>query len=271
MSPHEASRRTDSTAIAPLRGVSVLVARPREQQGEMAGILEAAGAAVVPFAAIQIGPPPSWDPVDEVLDRIERFRWIVFSSANGVRYLLERMRERDQDPAATLRNTQIAVVGPGTAESLASYGLHADLIPPEFRAESLADAILPLLSEATPVLLAQANRGREIVLKRLAWAGIPVERVIAYTSSDTQRDTSPEVLRVENLLISGRIDWVAVTSSAIARSLARIFPGTLGYAKIAAISPITAQTLQSLGIVPDVIAEEYTISGIITAIANQVS
>ena len=267
MSPHQDPKGSDSEN-KPLAGRTVLVARPQGQQAETAALFEEAGARVVQFAAIEIGPPDDWEPVDEAVDRIGQFSWVVFSSSNGVRFFLGRLKLLGLEPDVALGKTRIAAIGPGTARSLEAFSLRADLIPPVYRAESLADALGARLVAGDRVLLVCASRGRDVLASRLRQLGGEVDHVIAYSSTDATCESSPEVARVGEMMESGRIDWIAVTSSAIGASLTRIL-GTalLSKSRIAAISPITAESLRLQGIRADAVAHTHDIPGIIEAIA----
>ncbi len=76
---------------------AVLVTRPRDQAAELIGPLEQLGAQCYLQPAIEILPPETWDEVDSYLNELEWVTWLVFSSANGVEFLLNRMLERGQD------------------------------------------------------------------------------------------------------------------------------------------------------------------------------
>ena len=97
-------------------------------------------------------------------------------------------------------------------------------------------------------------------------AGGEVEHVIVYTSRDV------EALRptVAVAATEGRIDWVTVTSSAIARSTAGLLGDNLQRCRLASISPITSDTLRDSGHAPAVEATEYTTDGVIRAILRAV-
>ena len=139
----------------------------------------------------------------------------------------------------------------------------ADLVPEQFRAEALAEA----LAHEAPgrrFLLARASRGREVLAEQLTAAGATVEQIVVYTSTDVE-EPDPAVAA---LLRAGRIDWITVTSSAIARSLVRLFGEDLRRAKLASISPITSGVLRELGHQPAAEAAEYTIAGLVAAIVN---
>ncbi len=223
--------------------------------------LRALGAEVVLQPAIRIAPPADWRPVDDALVRLHQYDWLVFSSANGVRYLLNRLRERDFHVA---RFPRIAAIGPGTADELTRFGLRADLVPERFRAESLAEA-LARDAAGKRFLLARASRGRETLAERLTAAGAAVDQIVVYTSSDVERPSE----EVAALLRAGQIAWVSVTSSAIARSLARMFGDDLHRARLASISPLTSGVLRELGFEPAAEAAEYTLEGLAAAIVEQ--
>ena len=244
----------------PLFGKKILVTRPAHQATALSGPLAELGAEVLFQAAIEIGPPVDWKPVDSALQRLNEFDWLVFSSSNGVRYLLERLFAIGKDVRA-LGSIKLAAIGPGTAEALQRYHLNADLVPDEFRAESLAGSLAGN-ARGQRFLLARASRGREVLTEELAAAGGIVEQMVVYQSNDvTAADP-----HIAELLQSGKIDWVTVTSSAIAKSLVRLFGKSLKHTKLASISPITSGTLREIGFEPVAEAKEYAMAGVVEAI-----
>jgi uroporphyrinogen-III synthase len=253
----------DDAPDTPLAGKWVLLARPRHGAAPNIARLAALGAVVVSQPAILIGPPADWGPVDSALDRLETYDWLVFSSANGVRGLLDRLWDHAGD-LRQLGGRKLAAIGPGTAEELARYRLRADVVPESFRAESLAEALADKAS-GRRFLLARASRGREVLAERLAAAGGHVDQVVAYDSSNVRPD-DPRLSPIVRLVDEGRIDWLLVTSSSIARSLAVIFGPRLGKTRLASISPITSGVLAELGWPPAVEAQTYTVEGIIEAL-----
>jgi uroporphyrinogen III methyltransferase / synthase len=248
----------------PLLGVRVMVTRPDSPHDPLVEQLCQLGAEVVSQPAIGIAPPADWQPVDAALARVGDFDWLVFSSANGVCRLLDRWKGSDGLPS--LGRLKLAAIGPGTAEELTRYGLHADLVPEQFRAESLAEA---LVREAPGrrFLLARASRGREVLAEQLLAAGAAVEQIVVYSSVDVEQP-DPDVMAS---LRSGNIDWITVTSSAIANSLVRMFGDELRKAKLASISPLTSGVLRELHREPKAEATEYTMAGLVAAIVAHCS
>lgn len=244
----------------PLFGRRVLVTRPRHQSAKLAAMLSELGAMVRIQPAIEITPPDDWQPVDSALAKMNTFDWIVFSSANGVRSFCDRLWERGLD-MRVLRDCKIAGIGPATTEELERYHLRANLQPDEFRAEVLAES-LSTAASGKHFLLVRASRGREVLAEQLTQAGGSVEQVVVYNSTDvTQPDED-----AQQMLNAGEVDWITVTSSAIANSLVEMFGDSLRHARLASISPITTGTLREAGFEVAAEATEYTMAGVVDAI-----
>jgi uroporphyrinogen III methyltransferase/synthase len=247
-------------AARQLFGRTVLVTRPERQAMSMIRALGELGAAALLQPAIAIDPPADWGPVDAAISRLATYDWLVFSSANGVQFFLERILETGGD-LRQLANCRLAAIGPATLEALAEYHLRADFQPDEYRAEALAQELAADAS-GRRFLLLRASRGREVLAKKLTAAGAKIEQVVVYESSDVPTADA----EVAAALGEGRIDWVTVTSSAIARSLVRLFGADLRRSRLAAISPLTAEVLTEAGYPPAVVATHYTTDGLLMAI-----
>jgi uroporphyrinogen III methyltransferase/synthase len=243
-----------------LFGQRVLVTRPEHQAGSLIDRLIELGADVMVQPAIEISPAQDRGPLDDAIARLGEFDWVVFSSANGVRFFFDRVLELRRD-ARSLASARLAAIGPGTADELHHYSLRADLMPADFRAEALAEALSPDAS-GKRFLLVRASRGREVLAEQLSAAGAQVTQVVAYESLDVASPAS----EVAEALEAGQIDWITVSSSAIARSLVRMFGDSLRKAKLASISPVTTATLNEVGMTPAAEATEYTMPGLVRAI-----
>ncbi|NIP87015.1 MAG: uroporphyrinogen-III C-methyltransferase [Planctomycetales bacterium] len=243
----------------PLAGQTVMVTRPVAQAAEMCRQLAEQGAGCVVQPAITIEPPADWGPVDQALDQLSGYDWVVFSSANGVQFLLDRLWQRQGD-LRRLGGCRLAVIGPRTAAELSRYYLQPDLQPGAYRAEALADA-LGTQAAGQRFLLCRASRGREVLADQLAAAGGHVDQVVVYTS----RDVAQPAEEVRTALERGQIDWITVTSSAIARALVAMFGPSLRKSRLASISPVTSDTLRELGYPPQAEAEVYTTAGVMQA------
>jgi uroporphyrinogen III methyltransferase/synthase len=253
----------------PLLGRHVVVTRPRQQAGDLVRRLEDLGATVSLLPAVEIRDPTDWGPVDAALARLASFQWLVFTSANGVHHFLKRLRQTGRDLRA-LGGLKLAVIGPATAEALRGYHLEPDLLPGEFRSEALAAALAERV-QGQRVLLARADRGRELLREQLA-AVAEVEQVAAYSQVD-----APEPdLQVVDAIRRGAVDFVLLTSSNIARAVVRLV-GPEGEAQLregrpglVTISPVTSADVRALGLPVAAEARTYTAQGVVEALLSLV-
>jgi uroporphyrinogen III methyltransferase/synthase len=253
----------------PLHGKRVLVTRPRAQAGELVQVLEGLGAVPLVLPALEIRPPADWTPVDKAIDNIGDFHWLVFTSVNGVEAFLGRLRQRGYD-LRRLGGVRLAAIGPSTADALRAYHLEPDLVPPVYRSESLAAALKPHVV-GQRVLLARADRGREVLRDELQHVA-EVHQLAVYAQVDAVQADAPILETLRN----GEVDFVLMTSSNIARSLARIFDEAcqqrlrLGPTRIVSISPVTSAALGQLGWPVAAEAVPYTIPAVIEALLTLV-
>jgi len=249
----------------PLFGKTILVARPEHQAESLKQALADLGADVVIQPAIQIRPVSDFSELDQAIDQLEQFDWLAFSSRNGVRCFFDRLFQLGFD-LRKLGQLKLAAIGSGTAEELANYHLNTDLIPDQFRAESLVAAIADEAS-GKRFLLPRASRGRDVLPLGIEQAGGEVTEVVVYESTD-----SAELLEgAQSKLKQQPPDMVLVTSSAIARSLHQLIPKEMTTSQIVSISPVTSQTLHELGYQVSIEATTYTMDGIVEAILKSIS
>lgn len=247
----------------PLFRTRVLITRARGQSRELSDRLRDLGAEPVEFPTIEIVPPSKPDAMIEAMSHLGDYDWVVFTSANGVDAFFARLDESGQDLRA-LGRAKIAAVGNATAGELRAHGVKTDFVPERFIAEEVLAGLLERGAGSARILLPRAEHAREVLPEGLRGAGADVDVVQAYRT--VPADPSPRALaRVRD----GDIDIVTLTSSSTARNLATILDGKLeplAHARVACLSPLTADTARQLGFHVDVIAEEFSISGLITAI-----
>lgn len=254
----------------PLFGLRIGITRAEEQsEPEIKRALEL-GAQPVLLPTIEIGPPADWEPVDAAIAGLDEYQWLVFTSANGVNYFLNRLWETGYD-ARKLARLKIATIGPSTAEALQQFHLRADLIPDQYRAEALAAALKPLV-QGQKLLWAGANRGREVLQTELAEVSATVDKIVVYENHDVASWGSESL----ELLESGEIDWIGLSSPSIARNFSRLLTEDIrqhlgSRTRLVSISPVTTQAAKDVGLQIDAEAEEYLWDGIFAAIQKHVS
>jgi uroporphyrinogen III methyltransferase/synthase len=249
----------------PLFGKRIGITRPAAQATSVVERVLRLGAEPVLLPTIEILPPDDWVPIDDAIHRISNFDWLVFTSVNGVDSFLSRIWKAGGD-ARRLAHLRIAVIGPATGEALRPFGLRPDLVPGEFRAEALADALSPHVG-AKRVLWPRADRGRDVLPQRLVQAGASVEELVVYRNVDVAALPPLELERIER----GELDWIGLGSPSIVESLVKLCTpaarANLGSRiRLASISPVTSARARELGLEVAAEATSYTWDGIVDAV-----
>lgn len=248
----------------PLFGKTVIVTRARAQASILTKKLEAQGAKVIEVPAIKIVPAKDYAPLDNAIKNLAQYKWLVFTSTNGVDYFFERLLQAKKD-ARALANIKLAAIGSATADALAARGLVADLIPSAYKAEELAEALAEEIKAGDKILLARAKIAREVLPESLRKIGAQVDVVTAY-------ETVADCENKEDLIttLANTADTVVTfTSSSTVTNLLEILgdkKSLLQNAALAAIGPITAATMQNNGLTPTITADKYTIDGLMDSI-----
>jgi uroporphyrinogen III methyltransferase / synthase len=256
----------------PLFGKRIVVTRPREQALELVEALEQLGATVVEAPTVRIVPPEDYAPLDEACANVGQNDWVVFTSANGVDYFFQRMQVGPTD-TRSLAGVKLCAIGPGTAERLARHCLKVDLVPSEFRAEAVVEALRATGDLAgRKFLLPRADIARELLADELRKSGALVTEVTAYRTLpvETERDSEPDIYR---MLLDRKVDVLTFTSASTVRNFVRLYgvepvADLLQPVAIASIGPVTAEAAQQCGIRTTIMPSEYTIAGLVRAIVD---
>ena len=256
----------------PLFGRRVLVTRPRDQAPELVDRLTALGAEAILAPMIRILPPDDSGPLQRAAEDPGIFDWIVFTSANAIEAFMQAVLDGHRDLRA-LKGPKLCTVGSGTADRLADHGIKVDVVPEEFRAEAVVEALSRYGSlDGARVLLPRSDIGREVIASQLRDAGALVTEVVAYRTvlEDTHREGDPDIY---GMLLEGRIDVVTFTSASAVRNFVKIYGADpaadlLKRTTVAAIGPVTAEAARQFGIDVTVQPASYTIPGLVEAIAG---
>lgn len=255
-------KRLAWTERLPLFGKTVIVTRTRTQASKLSRPLAELGARVIEAPTIAIEPPEDFAAADEALRRLEAFDWVAFTSPNGVEAFVRRCAELHVD-ARSLGNARIAAVGPGTADALRGHFLAPDLMPGDYTTEGLGEALAEAGVGGRSVLLPRADIATAVLPEMLRQAGAEVTEAAVYRTVRPAAlpDDAAEVLQ------AARAHWITFTSSStVTNFLALAGDADLSNVKLAAIGPVTAQTLRSAGLEPALTADPCTIDALVAAI-----
>lgn len=250
----------------PLFGRRVLVTREHSEGFEA---LEELGAEVIEFSTIKIVPPENWGELDAAIDKIESYNWLIFTSANGVKFFFKRFLEKDRD-IRDLKGIKICSVGEKTASFIKSYGIKVDLVPEQFNAEGLVKSFASGLTDnglkGLRFLLPRAEEAREVFPEKVRELGGEIDVATAY------RAVKPEVhgKRLRRFLKEGKISIATFTSAATFNNFMSIMEddalGLLEGVAIAVIGPVTARAVEKAGLKVSIMPEEATIEAMVKSI-----
>ncbi len=254
----ELTHRLSWREVLPLRGRTVAVTRARARASGLARRLAELGAEVIQAPVIRVSPLPG-PPLDP-----SPYDLICLTSPNGVEMLFERLAAGGRD-ARALSGARIAAIGLGTAAALASHGIHADVVPARFIAESLAESLGDL--RISRVLIARAAQARDLLPDALRAQGAEVDVLALY-------ETVAEPLSEQALAAAANAGYITFTSS----STVSFFLAAAGVAesdgrgvlsdstRIVSIGPVTSKTLQEHGLDPHVEAKRHDVDGLLAAL-----
>jgi uroporphyrinogen-III synthase len=206
----------------------------------------------------------------DAFSEIGSYEWLVFSSANGVRYFFESFFSKFSDIRA-LGGLRIAAVGPATAAAVRELRLAVDVMPEKHVAEALADALIAEQSmENVKVLVVTGDKNRDVIVQRLNDARAIVDQMPVYRteSSDLGDDATAEDFRRKGA------DAILFTSSSGVRSFVDQ-AGVLALASGAtqpiagSIGPVTSEAMRKVGMPIGFEAHESTIEGLVRALVSK--
>lgn len=250
----------------PLFGQRILVTREHSGGFET---LEELGAEIIEFPTIKIVPVKKPVDLDKVISKIAYYNWLIFTSANSVRFFFKRFFDKNTD-IRDMKGIKICAIGTKTAAEIQKYGINVDLVPEEFNAESLIDSLI-IKSRGTTAaqdsehklkgvrfLLPRAETAREILPEQIKKLGGDIDVVTVYKTE------KPEVhgKRLKRFLKDGKISIATFTSAATFKNFMSIMQDDaktlLKGVAIAVIGPVTAQAVKEAGLNVNIMPKEAT-------------
>jgi uroporphyrinogen III methyltransferase/synthase len=237
----------------PLSGRTIVITRALSQSEEFVAALEDCGATVLSCPTIEIKEPESYERLDEAIDHLYGYDWIIFTSTNAVEFFLRRLKHLNHE-ISELDEARVCAIGAATAEKLREAHIHVDVVPAQAKAEGVLETLTQFVGgkekiAGLNILLPRAAVARDLLPRTLEEAGARVDIVTSY------RTTVPDDLDRGRLsaMLAGSADCIAFTSSSTVRNLALLFDthdlsGVLADLTIACIGDVTAATAEEYGL-----------------------
>lgn len=251
----------------PLAGRRFLVTRPTEQAAPFVAQINALGGEAICVPTIEIAPPASYKELDLAVVDLDTYQMVILTSVNAVQALFARMLENNQY-FGMLRQLELVVVGPKTAEALAQYKLRPTLMPADHRAEGMVAELLARGVAGKRIFYPRAAAARPLLASDLRAAGATVIDPVAYQTVIPQENTE----KIRSLLTSGELDAICFSSSSTFRHLQQMLGADLarlkGTTAFFSIGPQTTQTIREYGFAVDLEPETWTMDALLQAMVN---
>jgi uroporphyrinogen III methyltransferase/synthase len=262
----EKLRWFDSPQAKPLFGKRVLVTRTRQQASALSRLLAEEGAEPIELPTLELVPCADAGRLRRALGALTRgrYQWVVFTSANGVDVFCRHLKVAGHD-ARAFAGARICAIGPGTAAALAARGLQTDLVPEEFVAESVVEALARQKVARQRILLPRAEGARRELVSGLRALAARVDELPLYVAAPPDSPESEALRRLR----AGEVDVVTFASSSAVTNLLKLLDGDTAPLKgplIACIGPVTARTAREAGLEVGVESKEHTIPGLVAAL-----
>ncbi|BDC52723.1 hypothetical protein F183_A50380 [Bryobacterales bacterium F-183] len=237
--------------------MQVVVTRAREQSSQLSDKLRAAGFEPVELPLIELVPPLDWTAADNAIAQIETYDWILFTSANAVRFLATRLDK----PVTTAK---VCCIGSSTKQVAEQYGWTVDLVPAEYVAESVVEAFANNIPKK--LFLPRAAVARDTVPEALKAIGTHVDVAEVY------RNVIPaDAAANAQAVFAQKPAWIAFTSSSTVKNLMQVIERDwLRNTKIASIGPVTTETARKHGLTVDAEASPHTMDALVESITRLV-
>lgn len=266
----ETEQPSDKLPHRPLQGRAILITRALAQSEELTSTLTNYGAHVLHCPTIEITEPDNWNALDQAIERLDSYDWVMFTSANGVEFFFRRLADKGIDYPPDQVST--FAIGPATAKSLRERNARVDLIAEDSKAEGALAALIARAGNEENLrglrfLIPRARVAREYLPRELSSLGAHVDEVETYQTVKPDVDGQKIVKIFEEQII----DVITFTSSSTVSNFASLIgtkdlSGLLKKTLVACIGPVTAATASEYGLNNILQPETYTTSALVEAI-----
>jgi uroporphyrinogen III methyltransferase/synthase len=261
----------------PLFARRIVVTRSRDRARELSDRLQSLGAQAIEAPTFRLVPAEDPEAIERAAASVQQFQWVVCESANAAHRFLKALLSGARDLRA-LGGVKIAAVGPSTADPFRAVGLFPDVVMAEVAEEPTCDAMAAhgsLAGARVLVLRPDHGRGRNGLAPELRRRGADVQDLVAYRTAPE----APESAAAQELyrqLLEGRIDAVTFTSATAVQRFADLIgrdqaADLLNTTVVAAIGPVTAAAATALGVASPVVADTYTVDGLVDALVRRLN
>jgi uroporphyrinogen III methyltransferase/synthase len=187
--------------------------------------VKAHGFNVMTWPQLAIQPPQSFAALDEAIEDLFGYDWLIFVNEDAARFFLERFNSQGHD-VSELDSLRVCAIGEVTAHALEQSHVHVDVVATNVTASSVVEQIANCVGgseflQRLNFLMPQASIGREYLTRELQEAHARVDVIVAYQTVAATDATRLSVLK--SLLSTGSVDGIAFTNETEVSDCARLF------------------------------------------------
>ena len=255
------------TIDLPLNQKNIIITRSKDGIFDVKKIFINKGANIYDLPALSVGYPDNINPLDEALNEINDFHWIIFTSSNSIKFVDQRLRYLSKSLKECSNQIKIAAVGEKTAKTLDEFGVRADFIPPEFIADSLIENF-PISGYGLKIFLPRVQTGgRDLIADQFRNAGSRVVEVAAYETrcpDSIPKETIDAIYdRKVDAIIFSSGKTVSNSAFLLEKEFGKEWRRFLDQAKILTIGPQTSKICEQIFNRVDGQASKYTFEGLL--------
>jgi len=188
-------------------------------------VLRQRGCNVMTWPEIAIQRPQSFTALDEAIENLFGYDWLIFVNAAAARFFLERFIKQ-RDDLSNLDSLRVCAIGEVTAVALEQSHVHVDVIVTDITTPRIIETVEKYVGGSSSLqrlnfLIPQASIGRDYLKPELEAADARADVVAAYQTVEINEVTRLSVL--QSLLLTGSADAVVFANESDVSEFARIF------------------------------------------------
>lgn len=250
----------------PLFGKNIAITRAKDQSLPLKNLLQEQGANVIELPTIGITAIENFDLIDENINHLDQYNWIIFTSTNGIKHFFNRLYNNGLD-ARKLSHCKIAVIGIATLKELEKHGIKADLIPKKHLSSEIVEELKQLEEiKNKSFLLPRSDIAMDNIVKDIEKEGGIVTNTPVYKTILPKE----EITFIKTAIQKESIDIITFTSPSTIENLISILSKEdierLNNIPKASIGPITSKKILELNQNISIEALSHNIEGLVESI-----
>lgn len=247
-------------------GKTIFISREESKAQDFIDPLERLGANILPHSLITFELRTTEDQ-RTMLAQLNTFDWIVFTSANGVKFFYETL-DNYHVSKAEVNQIKKAVVGKKTQQFLEQYDESVDFVPNVFDAEHFSQTFVAE-KQPTNVLLVKGNLSRKVIDHALSQSNISFKTMTVYNTV-INREVKAQTLDVVKRPVDA---WVFTSPSSIQafEEFVDLQEATILEQPCFCIGHTTEEQAKLAGFKQTIVPREFTLEGLAEAVTNYYS